>query len=166
MSDSSPEQSLLAPVRFEDGRALIVAGFGERYTLETNSGIPGLWQEFAPYMGKVPGQQGVLSYGVCCNPDGQGGFEYIAGVEVDTAEGLPQAFHSVQLAPQHYAVFEHVGHISTIGQTFKAIWQEWLPNSEYQACDAPEYERYDEHYDALTGTGGLEIWLPVRRREE
>lgn len=163
MSESSAEQPVLTPARFEDGRGLIIAGFGERYTLETNSGIPALWQDFAPYLGKVPGQQGSLSYGVCCNPDGHGGFEYIAGVEVDTVQGLPDAFRSVELAPQHYAVFEHQGHISTIGQTFKAIWQQWLPGSEYEAADAPEFERYDEHFDPLTGTGGLEIWLPVRR---
>ncbi|WP_213876754.1 GyrI-like domain-containing protein [Pseudomonas sp. dw_358] len=162
MSESSTETSLLVPVRFEDGRALIVAGFGQRFTLDTNSGIPALWQEFAPFLGKVPGQQGTVSYGVCCHPDGQGGFEYIAGVEVDTLQGLPDEFRSVQLAPQRYAVFEHTGHISSMGQTFKAIWQEWLPSSEFDAADAPEFERYDEAFDPLTGTGGLEIWLPLR----
>lgn len=162
MSDSSADAPLLAPVRFEDGRAFIVAGFGQRFTLETNSGIVALWQDFAPFLGKVPGQQGTLSYGVCCNPDGNGEFEYIAGVEVDTLVGLPAEFRSVQLAPRRYAVFEHSGHISTIGETFKAIWQAWLPSSEFEAADAPEFERYGEAFDPLSGTGGLEIWLPLR----
>jgi AraC family transcriptional regulator len=31
-----------------------------------------------------------------------------------------------------------------------------------QAADAPNYERYDENFDPLTGDGGLEIWIPVR----
>lgn len=162
MSAPTLEESLIAPVRYEEGRALIVAGFGQRFTLETNSGIPALWQDFAPFLGKVPGQQGTLSYGVCCHPDEEGGFEYIAGVEVDTLEGLPDDFRSVQLAPQRYAVFEHHGHISSIGQTFKAIWQQWLPASEFEAADAPEFERYDEHFDPLTSSGSLEIWLPLR----
>ena len=39
-----------------------------------------------------------------------------------------------------------------------------LPKPEvlrrYRA-DAPEFERYDERFDARTGAGGFEIWLPV-----
>lgn len=164
MSDFPTELagSSVTPMRFEEGRALLVAGFGQRYTLASNSGIVALWQDFAAFMGKVPGQVGPTAYGVCCNPDGEGGFEYIAGVEVDTLEGLPDDFRSVELTPRRYAVFEHNGHISGIGQTTQAIWQEWLPASTYQAADAPEFERYDERFDPLSGHGILEIWLPLK----
>lgn len=164
MSDTpfEPADSSLAPVRFENGKALIIAGFGQRYNLATNNGIPALWQDFAAFMGKVPGQVGRIAYGVCCNPDGEGGFEYIAGVEVDTLEGLPEDFRSVELAPRHYAVFEHNGHISGIAQTTRAIWQEWLPASAHEAADAPEFERYDERFDPLGGHGVMEIWLPLK----
>jgi AraC family transcriptional regulator len=152
----------IEPVRHEQGGELLIAGFGRRFTLANNSGIVALWQEFAPFIGKVPGQLGRERYGVCCRPDGQGGFEYIAGVRVETFEGLPEDFHRVQLTPQRYAVFEHTGHISSLGQTFKAIWQHWLPGSGEQAAEAPEFERYSEHFDPLTGVGALEIWLPLR----
>jgi AraC family transcriptional regulator len=42
------------------------------------------------------------------------------------------------------------------------IWNQWLPASGLRAADAPNFERYDEKFDPLTGNGGLEIWLPVR----
>jgi len=29
--------------------------------------------------------------------------------------------------------------------------------------DAPNFERYDERFDPLTGNGGFEIWVPVTR---
>ncbi|WP_409281534.1 GyrI-like domain-containing protein [Pseudomonas defluvii] len=153
-----------APARYENGRAFTIAGLGERYTLQTLQGIPVLWQRFAQHIGKVPGQVGHDTYGLCCNPDGQGGFEYIAGVEVTSTEALAQAFRWYTLAPQHYAVFEHRGAISAIGQTFERIWKEWLPGSGEQAADAPEFERYSADYDPGSDNNVVEIWLPLKVR--
>ncbi|UVJ45282.1 GyrI-like domain-containing protein [Pseudomonas sp. LS1212] len=158
---SDPQDSGVAPVRYENGSSFIIAGLGERYTLETNSGIPALWQAFEPFIGKVPGQQGGETYGVCCNPEGDS-FEYIAGVRVSTTKGLPPRFRSVVLEPQHYAVFEHRGPISSISKTFQAIWKTWLPVSGKQAADTPEFERYSADFNPLTGSGTVEIWLPIK----
>ena len=63
---------------------------------------------------------------------------------------------------QKYAVFTHRDHISTIRRTINTIWNHWLPASGLKAADAPNFERYDENFDPLTGNGGLEIWVPVR----
>ncbi|MND76984.1 Bacterial transcription activator, effector binding domain [compost metagenome] len=159
---SGQQDSGLAPVRFENGTSFIIAGFGERYTLETNRGIPALWDRFAPYIGKVPEQHGPETYGVCCNPDGRGSFDYIAGVRVSTTKRLPAEFRAVVLEPQRYAVFEHRGHISTIADTFAAIGKQWLPRSGEQAADAPEFERYSADFNPKTGAGTVEIWLPLK----
>ena len=53
-------------------------------------------------------------------------------------------------------------HISTIRRTVNTIWNHWLPASGMKAADAPNFERYDEKFDPLTGNGGLEIWVPVK----
>lgn len=58
----------LSEPRFEHRPEFIVAGLGERFTFERNEGIPGLWQAFDPYVGRVPGQVGDFTYGLCCNP--------------------------------------------------------------------------------------------------
>ena len=46
------------------------------------------------------------------------------------------------------------------------IWNKWLPESEVRhdckAVDAPDFERYGEQFDARTGMGGVEIWLPAK----
>lgn len=60
------------PVRYEDGRALTLAGFAERFSMADLSGLPRLWQRFGPHIGHVPGAHGRDSYGVCYNPDDQG----------------------------------------------------------------------------------------------
>ncbi|WP_176234273.1 helix-turn-helix domain-containing protein, partial [Burkholderia cepacia] len=75
--------------RFETAGKRLIAGMSDRYTFDTNEGIPALWQAFIPYIGTLPGQVGDVTYGVCCNPDADGSFEYIAGVEVTSRDRLP-----------------------------------------------------------------------------
>jgi AraC family transcriptional regulator len=152
---------LLEP-RFVDGDELLIAGLGERFTADTAQGIAALWQRFVPYIGRVPAQQGWETFGVCCNPQDDGSFEYIAGVLVNRADELPAGFTQQRLAAHRYAVFLHSGHISSIHETFNAIFQHWLPGSGLQAADAPEFERYSDDFDPMAGTGQVEIWVPLR----
>jgi AraC family transcriptional regulator len=126
----------LKPPRFETSKPLLIAGISAR-------------------IGKV-------AYGVCCNGDDAGNFDYIAGVEVADFSDLPREFARVRIPEQKYAVFTHSEHISTIRRTVNTIWNHWLPASGMKAADAPSFERYDENFDPATGNGGLEIWVPVR----
>jgi AraC family transcriptional regulator len=103
-----------------------------------------------------------VAYGVCCNGDDAGNFDYIAGVEVTDFSDLPREFSRVRIPEQKYAVFTHSEHISTIRRTVNTIWNHWLPISGMKAADAPNFERYDEKFDPLSGDGGLEIWIPVK----
>ena len=45
---------------------------------------------------------------------------------------------------QRYAVFEHSGHITSIKQTYNAIWRDWLPKSGHQPSMGPSLEVMDE----------------------
>lgn len=151
-----------APVRIETGRSFTIAGFGERYTPQTNGNIPALWERFASHIGKVPGQIGDDTYGVCCEFDGKGGFLYLAGVEVRSPGVLPGYYVTRTLASQRYAVFEHRGKVSGLGRTFEKIWKQWLPASGEQAADAPEFERYGPEFDPSSASGLVEIWIPLK----
>lgn len=153
----------LAP-RFEKGRFLLIAGLGERFTPETTQRIPELWKRFVAHLDKIPDQVGEITYGVCCNPDGQGGFEYIAGVEISRLDDLPELYRWVEVPPQHYAVFEHQGSLASLPQTFQYIWKTWLPQSGREAAEAPEFERYSADFNPDTGRGVLEIWLPLKEQ--
>jgi AraC family transcriptional regulator len=160
LMDSTFTDKLQAP-RFETGKPLLIAGLGERYNHENGAGIPGQWQRFHQSVANIPGRIGPVAYGVCCNGDDAGNFDYIAGVEVVDFSDLPREFSSVRIPEQKYAVFTHRDHISTIRRTVNTIWNHWLPASGLKAADAPSFERYDENFDPLTGNGGLEIWVPV-----
>lgn len=148
--------------RFVDGEELLIAGLGERFTFEGTQGIPALWQRFVPHIGRVPGQQGWETFGLCCNPQEDGSFEYIAGVRVNRTDALPPGFTLQHLPARRYAVFPHRGHISSIHETFTAIFQRWLPESGLQMADAPEFERYSADFNPMAGTGQVEIWVPLQ----
>jgi AraC family transcriptional regulator len=159
--DSTAFDTLSAP-RFETGKAFLVAGLSERFNHDNGAGIPGLWQRFHQEVAEIPNRVGLVAYGVCCNGDDAGNFDYIAGVEVSDFSDLPREFGRVRIPEQKYAVFTHREHISTIRRSVSTIWNHWLPASGFKVADAPNFERYDENFDPVTGNGGLEIWVPVR----
>jgi AraC family transcriptional regulator len=151
----------LPPPRFEIGKPLLVAGLGERYTWESGAAIPGQWHRFQQSVHDVPRRIGNVTYGVCCNGDDAGNFDYICGVEVADFSDLPREFSRVRIPEQRYAVFTHRDHVSTIRRTISTIWNQWLPSSGLKAADAPNFERY-ENFDPVTGNGGIEIWVPIK----
>lgn len=162
LMNSTALDHLTAP-RFETSKPLLVAGLGERINHDNQgAGIPNQWQRFHQSVEDIPGRIGRIAYGVCCNGDDAGNFDYIAGVEVVDFSDLPREFSRVRIPEQKYAVFTHSDHISSIRRTVNTIWNHWLPVSGMKAADAPNFERYDEKFDPLTGDGGLEIWIPVK----
>ena len=159
--DSSFTKDLASP-RFEISKPLLIAGVGERYNHENGAGIPGQWQRFHQVIDDIPHRVGKVAYGVCCNGDDAGNFDYVAGVEVSDFSGLPRPFFRVRIPEQRFAVFTDREHISTIRRTVNTIWNHWLPSSGLKVADAPNFERYDENFDPVTGNGGFEIWVPVK----
>jgi predicted transcriptional regulator YdeE len=153
-------QGLGAP-RFENSRELLIAGLNESYTFESRRNIPAQWNRFVPHLGKIPGQSGKNSFGVCWYYKPERGFDYLSGVEVSATAKLPAGFTHVRLPQQRYAVFEHRDHVSSIGQTIDAIWTKWAPDCGLKLANSPCFERYTEKFDPKTGVGGMEIWIPL-----
>jgi AraC family transcriptional regulator len=152
----------LEPPRFENLKTLLIVGLSERYNSETCANIPAQWQRFAPHLGHIPGQIGRTAYGVLCNSDDGGNTEYICGVEVPDFSKVPAELSRLRIPAQRYAVFAHRDHVAAIRQIWFTIFNKWLPDSGHQMAEGPEFERYGEEFDGRTGTGGFEIWIPIR----
>src|SRR4029079_1384715 len=103
-------------------------------------GIPNLWHQFHQSVDHIPARIGKVAYGVCCNGDDAGNFDYVAGVEVADFSDLPREFARVRIPQQKYAVFTHAEHISTIRRTVNTIWNHWLPISGMKAADDERVE--------------------------
>jgi AraC family transcriptional regulator len=161
MRTSSAAQ-LEAP-RVENSRPLFIAGLRSHSRDEPWNGTPELWQRFAPYFGRIPGQVGRTAYGLCfLLPNG---VDYLAGVEVSGLAGLPSDFATVNIPAQKYLVFPHSEHVSKLYRACEMI-SEWLPTSGYEAAKSPGapdfFERYSEEFDPRTGMGGIEVWVPIK----
>ena len=159
----------LAPPQIEQRGLLLIAGLGERYSSDTHQHIPALWRRLQPHLGSVPGQvfpggggKGGRTFGVCHNIDDDCNFDYLAGVEVSGFSDLPAEFSRLRIPPQRYAIFTHREHVSTMRNVAVTIWTKWLPESGYEAVDAPYLEYYGEDFDGRTGMGGFQMWIPIR----
>ncbi|HVW10278.1 MAG TPA: GyrI-like domain-containing protein [Bryobacteraceae bacterium] len=149
--------------RIEDRGSFLVAGSVERYQIPEVSGISRQWDEFARHLGKIPGQTGWTTYGVCFNMDDSGKMDYMCGVEVTEGAAAQEGMKLLRIEPQLYAVFSHRGNISRIKETWDAIFTEWCPASGRKLLFAPQFEVYDERFDPKTNEGVVEIWIPIER---
>jgi AraC family transcriptional regulator len=155
----------LDPPRFENGKAMIVAGLRGHFTTATWAGIPAQWQRLLTY-GNTPGKIGSAYYGLCFMKP-EGGIDYLCGVEVSGTADLPKEFRHVTIGAQTYAVFAHREHVSKLRDTIEAIEQNWLPGSGYKIArpvsGAPDFfERYGPGFDPRSGMGDIEVWIPIK----
>lgn len=151
----------LAPPRIIHRPILRLVGLSERYTQDSLFRIPALWARFMATLGTIPGRVGERAYGACYNFDAEGGFDYMAGVELDGGAVLAGGLTLLVIPDARYAVFAHRGHISVIGRTWSQVQDRGLLEAGLRPANAPAFELYDERFDALSGSGVVEIWVPV-----
>jgi AraC family transcriptional regulator len=157
------EQSRIAldPPRFEARAAMLFVGLAQRHAFENPEGIPEQWRKFMASYGDIPNKLHPIPAGISMDMDDDGNFEYVCAAEVSKFSGAPKGLIELRVPAQNYAVFLHGGHVSKIGATYAAIWNQWLPDHNRIAADAPSLERHCETFDPRTGMGVVEIWIPM-----
>ena len=134
----------LQPPRFVSGDRMLVVGLVERHSFGAAQGIPGQWQRFMKHYADIPDKVQPIPLGISANMDDDGNFEYMAAVQVSKVSDMPKELRQWSIPAQHYAVFRHDAHVSAIGQTYSAIWNEWLPAHGRRAANGPTIERHLE----------------------
>ncbi len=124
--------------------------------------ISHMWDKFNQRMEqmKYPPQPEV--FGVCNWVEGaeEGVFEYVSGVEIKSAETLPEGF-VLRMVPAHrYAVFAHRGKLDTLPETYRNIYQVWIPEAGLKLHpDRFDMEIYDEGFKL--GSDDSVMWIYV-----
>jgi AraC family transcriptional regulator len=162
-----PDQpaSTLAPDRFASAGTMLFAGLRRYFRFEERAGIASLWHAFGPHLGAITNTIPGAAFGLClapADPDDEAGFDYAPAVEVSSLSDLPEGLSGIRMAPRTWAVFRHAGHVSSLGATCAGAG-EWLARSGRQPddCAMQMIERYGPEFDAQTGQGGCEVWIPV-----
>jgi AraC family transcriptional regulator len=89
-------------------------------------------------------------------------FEKWALIEVSDFNNTPVEMIEFTLEEGLYAVFNQIGDASTAEKTFRYIFEEWLPNSEYILDNRPHFEVLGEKYKKDDPTSEEEIWIPIK----
>lgn len=132
------------------------------YGKNQNNEIARMWEEFNPRMHEIAYvKPGSAAYGVCGNTEDEGFFNYLAGLEVESAADIPEGMVSWDVLEQTYAVFPCT--LKTIGETYHHAYQVWLPQSGFQLADGPDFEFYDEEFDPEDKDPKLTIYIPIKQ---
>lgn len=122
-----------------------------------DKGIPKLWDQFLPRANEIAGRS-AIAYGVCGEVDENGRFHYMAGFATDHHAELPDGMEKWELSEQTYAVFPCT--LDNISETYKHIFETWLPQSGHKLAGAPDFEFYPADFDPRTNKS-MAIYMPV-----
>lgn len=131
-----------------------------RYDTATRSSIPEQWRRFAEQGGsRLDG----IVWGAC-HAMSDDGFAYLSSIAADGP--LEDGWTRIVLAPAEWAVFPHDGNLADLPRTLHAVYGRWLPASGRTAAAAIGgaegfLERYGAGFDPATGSGDIEVWLPL-----
>ena len=146
--------------------AFLVVGVRARFDTETKHRIPQLWERFRASAAELPVSTEGITYGVCLNNDpDDGSFDYIAGIEVEKVDALPEGLIAETVPRQTYASFTHRVQSpqlhDEIQRTLHYIWATWLAQAPFDVVPGPDFERYSAGFRPEPGHS-LEICIPVR----
>jgi AraC family transcriptional regulator len=151
----------LDPPRIVDHQIVRVVGLAERCSFDTTITIPAQWQRFMECYDGIPYKRDHIPVGVNYGADDDGQFQYMCGAEVHRFGERSRELLHLEIHPRQYAVFEHRGHVSTIYETYRSIWNEAMPATGRAMADAPVIERHNPAFNPRTGEGGLTLWIPL-----
>ncbi|QQO07840.1 AraC family transcriptional regulator [Breznakiella homolactica] len=148
-----------------------VAGIRGETTLKDNK-LPQLWQRFNALAGEIPNKKmKPRGFGICeaCRENtlysmnSEILFTEVAGVEVESFDGLPAQFVEKEIPGGRYAVFTHRGTLRRLTQTFSYIWGTWFLSSDEEMDWREDFELYDERFLGYDHPDSeLDLYIPIR----
>ncbi|GAB3203281.1 AraC family transcriptional regulator [Pontibacter aydingkolensis] len=139
-------------------------------TLSANNAVA-LWASFMPRRKEIANRIEQALYSVQVYPEStsmdkftpETQFEKWAAVEVTEVDTIPESMETLELAGGMYAVFLHKGPASDFYKTAQYIYGTWLPNSEYQLDNRPQFEVMGEKYLGHANPDSEEeVWVPIK----
>lgn len=146
---------------------------GMVYQGKNQSGEIGvLWQQFLARIPDIKSPKGNMkSYGICepleesvedVDLDNPNDFKYLAGIEVVDDNDVPEGMEVWDVKHNKYAVFTHRGPVEMLGDTYKAIYSQWLPESGYEVVFTYDFEMYDQDFKPGQTDSKMYIYIPIK----
>jgi len=143
-----------------------VIGVARRYQ-EEDLNIETLWSAFRPNVCRITNRVGNDAFGIYEEYQESAdsvGFSYICSVQVTEFDDVPEGMIT-RIIPAHlYAVFRHKGPMSFLPETLKYIWGSWLPKSDYEYVEKPDFELYAPGTQPEDPDKVLFLHIPIVRK--
>lgn len=148
-----------------------VAGLRGETTLRDNK-LKELWERFNSMCPQIPNHiLNARGFGICeaCHENtlytmnDNVLFTEVAGVEVNSFDGLPEPFVQKVLPGGRYAVFTHRGSQRMLPQTFDYIWGTWFLTTREEMDWREDFELYDARYLGYDHPDSeIDLYIPVQ----
>lgn len=89
-------------------------------------------------------------------------FTKCAMIETSKFEDIPEDMETRILESGLYAVFIHKGAVKDFPKTAQYIFNQWLPNSNYELDQRAHFELLGEKYNATSENSEEEVWIPIK----
>lgn len=137
-----------------------------------NNRIPYLWENFCRRMGEIESASSpFVSIGLCeyfpetnfITFTEESDYYVITGLKVDSTEYIPPGMITRRIPSGRFAVFTHIGPISTLYHTYKYIWGIWADNRRYEVDERSDFELYEADYAGPeSAEGRIRIYIPLK----
>ena len=132
-----------------------------------------LWNRFMKLRGSIENITGkdlysVQEYGeifMSGEFDTQSEFKKWAATEVSDFNETPKGLQKLEIPAGKYAVFIHEGTAKKFAESSRYIFNEWLPESDFNLDDRPHFEILGVDYKGPENPDSKEeIWIPVKEK--
>ena len=147
--------------------AVKLVGIAQQYD-SADLSLPKLWSAFRPYRDQIKNRVGDHSFGIyeAYEEHGDEGedvtFSYVCCTPVANFDHVPEGMTTRELPEQMYAKFIHRGSITTLDQTLKYIWGSWLPKSDFDYVERPDFELYPPNYNVADPKAEMALHIPIQ----
>ncbi|GGF24901.1 GyrI-like domain-containing protein [Flavobacterium limi] len=129
-----------------------------------------LWSSFMPERKEIKNSIDSNLYSLEVFPigyfdhfDAKKTFEKWAAMEVSDYNEIPADMETLIIPGGLYAVFVHKGPATEGDKTYRFIYTEWLPASEFKVDDRPHFAVMSENYQR-DNPNSEEIWIPIKNK--
>lgn len=130
---------------------------------ENEGSIAQMWDRFEAREHEIERlNEPVGTFGIC-QPLEDGQWRYIAGLPVGADATIPEGLVAMEIPGRYYAKVEHQGEVTTLPETFRAAYSEWLPSAGMQPDEGPEFEYSGARFlGPMNPESVTEIYIPLK----
>ena len=151
--------------KFVELPTLYVLGLKETMeTPETNEKCPALWGNFMQRAKHLDENEDLACLGVCSMIEDSSTFMYMPGYASKDKQDNPEKFDELEIEACKYAIFTHKGSVMNLGNSYDYIYNEWFPNSDYEALKShEEFELYGDRFNFDDPENSeVDIYIPIK----